>query len=136
MATSALARDTRASLSHALSDSGFPVQSISPERADDGRSADLIISGQIAAAPGRDRATVQFEERATHTTVYSHQFEADRRERAILPERIGAQVAAALSWTGALMALDRRHPSNPATRASLVEADDIDRGRRRSDARL
>lgn len=119
-ATSALARDTRASLSHALSDSGFPVQSLSPEPADERSTADLIISGEIAAGPDRDRATVQIEERATHTTVYSHQFEADRRERAIFPERIGAQVAAALSWTGALMALDRRHPSSPATRASLL----------------
>ena len=111
-----LAQATRSALSHSLSEGGFPVRlSGVPEK------AQLIVSGDVAELGDAVRATVRVELPSSRTILYSQQFEASGADASNLPERIGAQVGAALSWTGALMALDRRHPTDPAITAQLLK---------------
>jgi tetratricopeptide (TPR) repeat protein len=62
------------------------------------------------------------EETEHHVVVYSHQFEAGRDKAWELPEQVGAQVASQLSWTAPLLALERRHPSDPAIVAALLQS--------------
>ena len=114
-AVSQLAAATRAALSHSLSEGGFPVR-----LAKDVGTADLIISGDFRQLGDKVRATIQVELPSPRTIIYSQQFDASGPDAQILPERIGAQLGASLSWTGALMALDRRHPTDPAITAQLL----------------
>lgn len=116
-----LAAETRNALAHTLSEGGFPVRLSGNASQADRRTADLIISGEILRSGDLVRATIRIEQPAPRVIVFSHQFEANGADQQILPERIGAQVGAALSWTGALMALDRRHPSDPALTADLLK---------------
>lgn len=111
-ATRELATATRDSLGHTLAESGFPVKLVQAASVGAG-APDLIISGDIR--DGRSSATATIRVEAKHrAVVYSRQFQASGKDLKLLPERIGAQVAAVLAWTGALMVLDHRHPSNPA----------------------
>lgn len=119
-ATRELALATRDSLSHTLSEGGFPVSLVAEVRGNGRPAADLLVSGNVQRHGGSAQATIRIEEAAQRVIIYSHQFEAVGDDVKLLPERIGAQVAAALSWTGPLMALDRRNPSNPATTAELL----------------
>ena len=99
---SALARDTRA-LALPRSVGQRVSGAIAFARAaDDRRSADLIISGRESRqspgsrpGDGADRGA-----RNPHDHLLAPIRGRSDAERAILPERIGAQVAAALSWTG------------------------------------
>jgi DNA-binding winged helix-turn-helix (wHTH) protein/tetratricopeptide (TPR) repeat protein len=111
-----LAAATRTALAHSLSEGGFPVR-----LATGSEGADLIISGDVRRMADRVRATVRVELTEPRAIIYSQQFDAAGTDEAVLPERIGAQVGAILSWTGALMALDRRHPTDPAISAQLLK---------------
>jgi hypothetical protein len=62
------------------------------------------------------------EETAHNVVVFSHQFDAPRAQAWDLPERVGAQVASQLSWTAPLIAMDRRHPSDPAVLKALLQS--------------
>jgi DNA-binding winged helix-turn-helix (wHTH) protein/tetratricopeptide (TPR) repeat protein len=111
-----LAAATRTALAHSLSEGGFPVR-----LAKGADGADLIISGDVRRMANRVRATVRVELSDPYAIIYSQQFDATGTDEPVLPERIGAQVGAILSWTGALMALDRRHPTDPAITAQLLK---------------
>jgi hypothetical protein len=68
-------------------------------------------------------ATVRMEDSKHNVIVFSRRYTNPANDARWLPERIGAQVAGELSWTGALMILDRRHPSDPVVVAELLRSD-------------
>lgn len=115
-----LAVATRDSLSHTLSEGNFAVKLVDRHSGAD-RSIDLLVSGSVARDRNSARATIRVEEVARRVLVYSKQFEASGDDIGILPERIGAQVAAMLSWTGGLMVLDRREPLEPQIASALMK---------------
>jgi tetratricopeptide (TPR) repeat protein len=53
--------------------------------------------------------------------IFSAHIEASGADVANFPERVGAQVAAQLSWTAPLLAIDQRHPSDPAITSALLK---------------
>lgn len=111
-----LAAETQTALSHSLSEGGFPIRFVGEPGNDS-----LILSGDVRQSARQVRATIRVELPSPRTIIYSQQFDASGEATQLLPERIGAQVGAALSWTGALMALDRRHPTDPAITAQLLK---------------
>lgn len=119
-ATRELALATRDSLTQTLSDGGFPVSLIADAQDSKRPAAGLLLSGSVQRDGASAKATIRIEEIATQVIVYSHQFEAVGEDVKLLPERIGAQVAAALSWAGPLMAIDRRQHSDPAITSELL----------------
>lgn len=112
-----LARTARVSLSHMLSEGGFPVRLAN---ADD-RNADFVITGDIQHSSGTIEATIRMEQSRDHVVIFTHRFEAPEKDGSTLPDQIGASVAANLSWTAALMILDRRHPSDPQITSELLK---------------
>ena len=119
-ATRELALATRDSLSQTLSDGGFPVSLVADAHSGGGPATGLLLSGSVQRDGESAKATIRIEETAQRVIVYSHQFEAGGDDVKLLPERIGAQVAAALSWAGPLMAIDRRQHSDPAITSELL----------------
>lgn len=119
-ATRELAVATADSLSRTLSEGNFAVKLVDRQPNAD-RSIDLLVSGNVFRDGNSARATIRVEEVARRVLVYSKQFEATGDEIGILPERIGAQVAAMLSWTGGLMVLDRREPLEPQIASALMK---------------
>jgi hypothetical protein len=115
-----LALAARASLSNAMADSGYPVALI--EQRDAKRAPDLLVSGEVRRTNSSIQVFVQVEDTRHGVIVLSHLFEVDERSARGLPDQIGALVATNLSWAAALMALDRRHPSDPAIVAQLLNA--------------
>lgn len=116
-----LASQTRDSIAHTLSQSGMPVRSLNSLPQEGDRPAgDFLISGELSRKLDKVVATIRLDEVAHGVTVYSQQFEAGREDVGDLPERIGAQIAASLTWAAVLMVLDRRHPSDPAILTELL----------------
>jgi DNA-binding winged helix-turn-helix (wHTH) protein len=102
---------TRNSLARTLVESGFPVRLVETGSAEP-QATDLELVGDVR----RDDATrinIRIVRRAKQLLVYSQDFKATGPDVDSLPESVGAQVAAALSWTGPLMVLDDGHASNP-----------------------
>ena len=62
------------------------------------------------------------EETEHHVIVFSHQFETARADVGDFAEMIGAQVASQLSWTAPIIAMERRHPSDPAIISALLQS--------------
>ena len=116
-AAAEVGRAVRVSLSHMLSEAGFPVQLA--EGYDD--RADYVITGDIDHSPRGFEATVRMEQTLHHTVIFTHRFEAAEQDSSSLPDQIGASVAANLSWTAALMILDRRHPTDPQITSELLK---------------
>jgi TolB-like protein len=123
-----LASAAHDAVAHTLSQGAFAISAIDVPAPGGAPSADFLISGKVTSAPDRFVATVRMEETAHHFVVFSHQFEAKRNEVGDFPERIGAQVASQLSWTAPLLALERRHPSEPAIVAALLQSDTSGQG--------
>ena len=117
-----LAAAARDSVAHTLSQGAFAVSTIDAVPKGGKAPADFVISGQTSSTPDRIVTTVRMEETAHHVVVFSHQFEASRDKAWDLPEQLGAQVASQLSWTAPLIALERRHPSDPAIVAALLQS--------------
>jgi len=117
-----LASATRESVAHTLSQGAFSIRAIDTLPQNGRRAADFLISGQVTTTPDKVVTTVRMEETEHRVVVFSHQFEAGRDTAWDLPERIGAQVASQLSWTAPLIALERRHPSDPAIVAALLQS--------------
>lgn len=108
-------------VAHTLSQGAFTVSAIDAVPPGGGAPADFLISGQSSSTPDKVVTSVRMEETAHHVVVFSHQFESSRTEAPNLPEQIGAQVAAQLSWTAPLLAIERRYPSDPAITAALLQ---------------
>ena len=115
-----LAVAARDSLSHTLSEGNFAVRFVDrPSDAD--QSLQLLLSGNVVHDGNSARATIRVEESARRLLIYSKQFQASGDEIRIMPERIGVQVAAMLSWTGGLMVLDKREPLEPQISSALMK---------------
>jgi DNA-binding winged helix-turn-helix (wHTH) protein/tetratricopeptide (TPR) repeat protein len=114
------ASEIRASLRYALAEGGYPVALVE----DRGASVrpDLLVSGNLQRSGSSIQAIVEVEETAHGVIVYSHRFEADARSVGTLPDQIGASVATNLSRAATLMRLERRHPSDPAIAAQLLNS--------------
>jgi tetratricopeptide (TPR) repeat protein len=116
-----LAAATYASLSSALTHGGYPVAVVEGGA----KHPDLLVSGEVHRLGSSAEAYVQVEDTRHHVVVYNQRFEADEKSAAALPDRIGASVAANLSSATTLLKLDRRHPSDPAVTAALLNAASI-----------
>lgn len=117
-----LAAAAHDSVAHTLSQGAFAVRPIDDAPQAKTPPGDFLISGQVTSAPDKFIATVRMEETQHHVIVFSHQFEAAREASGDFPEQVGAQVAAQLSWTAPLIAMERRHPSDPAIIAGLLQS--------------
>jgi DNA-binding winged helix-turn-helix (wHTH) protein/tetratricopeptide (TPR) repeat protein len=116
-AAAEVARATRVSLLRMLSEGGFPVRLA--EQASSG--SDYLISGDVKHQLGEIEATVRMEDLRHHIVIFTHQFEAPDKQAGGLPDQIGASLSANLSWTAALMILDRRHPTDPRIMGELLK---------------
>ena len=115
-----LALAAREALAHTLSEGQFTLKLV--DTAQKGRAAaDFVISGQLSANADKAVAVVRMEDTVRHAVVFTDQFEANDQELGDLPERMGAQVAAQLSWTAPMIVIDLRHPSDPAVTAQILE---------------
>jgi DNA-binding winged helix-turn-helix (wHTH) protein len=115
-----LAAATREAVASSLSQGAFAV------RTDAGPGslrppADFLISADLTMTPDKAVESVRMEEEQQHVVVFAHQFEASRDKAWNLPEQVGAEVASQLSWTAPLVALERRHPSDPAVTRQLFQ---------------
>lgn len=117
-----LASATRETVAHTLSKGAFAVRTIDALPQNGRPPADFLISGQVTTTPDKIVTTVRMEETEHRVVVFSHQFEAGRDKAWDLPEQVGAQIASQLSWTAPLIALERRHPSDPAIVAALLQS--------------
>jgi tetratricopeptide (TPR) repeat protein len=104
-----------------LSQGAFAVSVLDSVPAGGSPRADFIISGHLSSSSEGITATVRMDETAHHFVVFSHQFEANSKETSGFPERVGAQVAAQLSWTAPALVVERRHPSDPAVTAAVLQ---------------
>ena len=115
-AATELARSARTSLSHMLSEAGFPVRLVDEYD----KRPDFVISGDVERVSDGVAATVRMEQTRDHVVVFTHRFESSLNDASNLPDQIGASIATNLSWTAPLMALDRRHPASPEIRSELL----------------
>ncbi|HXG81004.1 MAG TPA: winged helix-turn-helix domain-containing protein [Sphingomicrobium sp.] len=112
-----VARGARVSLLRMLAEGGFPVrlaEQASPR-------SDYHISGDVKRASGNIEATVRMEEMRHHIVIFTHRFDAPETDAGNLPDQIGASLSANLSWTAALMILDKRNPTDPRIMAELLK---------------
>lgn len=116
-----LASATRDSLSNKLSQSGIPVRLLASAPQDPRSAGDYIVSGDLSRDGGKVEVTLHLDEVTRGVTMSSYQFEAAGEDVRNLPERIGVQMAANLSWSAPLMILDKRHPADPALIAKLMQ---------------
>lgn len=117
-----LAAASRDAVAHTLSQSAFAVRTINAVPQGDSAPAEFLISGQVTSTPDKIVANVRMEETDHHLVVFSHQFEVSAEKAWELPERVGAQVASQLSWTAPIIAMERRHPSDPAVVRLLLQS--------------
>jgi DNA-binding winged helix-turn-helix (wHTH) protein/TolB-like protein len=118
-----IATATRASVSNAMAESGYPATLMEQRSA--ARRPDLIISGELQRAGPSVRAVVQVEETRHGVIVYSQKFDANEESATTLADQIGASIAVNLSRAAILMKLDRSHPSDPAITAQLLNAEAV-----------
>lgn len=112
------AAQVRGSISEALNNGGFPVTVIDPSAV---RKPDLLVSGSIGRTVDKIELVLEAEETRRGVILFSQHFEADANRSTDLAEQGGAFVASKLAWIGDMMALDRRHPSDPAVTDKLLE---------------
>jgi hypothetical protein len=116
-----LALATREALAHTLSEGQFALRLIDAAPQAGQPAADFVITGQVVANADKASATLRMEDTARHVVVFTNQFDTIRSEAAALPERIGAQVAAQLSWTAPMIVIELRHPSDPALMSQIFQ---------------
>jgi hypothetical protein len=116
-----LGSQARDSLAHIFSQSGLPLRPMGSAPQDGRSGVDFWISGDLSRNGDKIVATVRLDEAAHRVTVFSHRLEASGEDARNLPERIGAQMAGSLTWSGPLMMLDRRRPIDPTLLADLLQ---------------
>ena len=117
-----LASDTHDAVAHTLSQGAFELKLFDSIENGHAPPADFIISGHLSSEPGKVLATIRMDETAHNSVVFSNQFDSALDKAAGFAERVGGQVAAQLSWTAPLIAIDRKHPSDPAITAALLQS--------------
>jgi len=115
-----LARETRNALAHMLSDSGVPVRKVTSQR-DPQKGVDFVLYGDVRRLPGTIEVTLRLEQARDRSLLLSKQFTAPVASAESLPERVGASFASSLTWPGALMVLDRRHPPSREITSALLK---------------
>ena len=115
-----LASQARDSLADTFSQSGLPLRVLNSAPQGNSMPADFLLSGDLGRNGDKIVATLRLEEAAHGVTVFTHQVEAGKDDARNLPERIGAQLAAALTGADTLLTLDRRHPLDPSIMADLL----------------
>ncbi len=115
-----LASATRDAVAHTMSQGAFALSVLDAAPALGRAPADFLLTGHIRTTADKVIATVRIEETAHHYILLSHQWEESRDKAAELPDRIGVQVASQVSWTAPLIAIERRHPSDPAIAAAIL----------------
>jgi TolB-like protein len=114
-----LAQQARDAVAHDFADTGVPLKLLDSAPPAGGRQpADYFISAEVGDAPDKLIATVRMTDARQRVTVWSHQVEADRKHAADLPDRVGAQVAGSLGWSGMNKPL---HPDDPDLTAKLLQ---------------
>jgi DNA-binding winged helix-turn-helix (wHTH) protein len=116
-----LAAEAQDSVVRILTESGLSVQLAISGRSAERDAADLVVSGELSADARGATATVRLEDPGRHAILLLHRLNASAATASDLPDRIGANVASALSWTGPLILLDEQHPSDPAFVAQLLD---------------
>lgn len=116
-----LAAATHDALAQTLSQGAFAVSVLDSVPKANAAPPDYTISGEVSGAGDKVTASIRMDETAHHYVVFSHQFEAALKDAAGLPERVGAQVAAQVSWTAPALIVERRYPSDPAVAAALLQ---------------
>lgn len=109
------------SISHMLSESGFPIVLADSDKGAAAKS-DFIMSGNVRRSGDSIVATVQMNGVRDGTMAFSHDFHSAAGQSVNLPDQIGALLAAELAWTGAEMVLDRRRPLDPQIASELMKA--------------
>jgi len=115
-----LAADAHDSVVRMLTESGLTVEVPSVGRSPD-TDPDLVVSAVLSAEARGAVATVRLEDPRRHAILLLHRLDAATGNAEDLPERVGANLASALSWTGPLILLDQQHPSDPAFVAQLLD---------------
>ena len=110
------------SIVHTLSQGAFAVTTSDTAAKADRPASDYLMSGAVSSTADKLVVNVRMEDTARHVVVFSRQFEAERAKAGDFAQLIGVQVASQLSWTAPLLALERRHPSDPAIVAALLQA--------------
>ncbi|MEA3080871.1 MAG: hypothetical protein QOD54_539 [Sphingomonadales bacterium] len=103
-----------------LTETGVSVSRLERDRTT-GARADFVLSGSITGSGNRSAATVTLDDPLRHAVVLSRQISAEPNDPDALPDQVGAQLSAALSWVAPLLRLDREHPSDPAVIANLLD---------------
>lgn len=115
-----LASAVHDAVAHTLSQGAFSLKLIDSMPPDGPGPADFVISGQLTSDPKGFLASIRMDETAHRSVVFSTQFNSSRDEVEGFAERVGAQLASQLSWTAPLIAIEKRHPSDPAVVAALL----------------
>lgn len=124
-ALASIASQARDATAHMLSDSGVAVRLVDSDRSMDPESVDFFLIGEIGGDPAKLVATVRLEDARQRFTVWSRRFEADGKQAADLPDRIGAQVAGSLAWGGAVRMLKESEAFDPHLTADLLRQVDL-----------
>ena len=114
-----LASDVQDSVVRMLTQSGLSVRSGGANgQSRDG--ADMVVSGVVSTSAQGDSASIRIEDVHRNAVVLSRRIDADAAHAADLPDRVGANISAVLSWTGPLILMDGQHPSDPAFIAEML----------------
>jgi hypothetical protein len=115
-----LASDAHDSVVRMLTESGLSVTT------SNNASADLVVSGSVSSNPQSASAVVRVEDLPRKAMIFTRRLQSDRAHAGDLPDRVGANLAASLSWTGQLIRLDERHPADPVFLVQLLEQVSVD----------
>ena len=111
-----LTAEIRATMIHALMDSGFVVE----DGQVSGTPADYVIRSEISGGNGRIRASVQMQDVRHGMLILSRQFDRPQARAGAIAEEIAASVAANISGIAAPMSLERRQPVSPAILSNFL----------------
>jgi DNA-binding winged helix-turn-helix (wHTH) protein len=115
-----LASDAQDSVVRMLTESGISVEVAKSRAQSANPDADLLVTGSVDAAPNGAAATISIEDVRRHAIILSRRLESDKLHTGDLPDRIGANIAAALSWNGPLILRDNLNPSDAAFLSHLL----------------
>jgi len=115
----------RASLIHALMDSGFAVDAVGRARPPSA-NVDFEITGQLSEGDGRIHASIQMEDARRGMLILSREFDRPVARSGAIAEEIAANIAANVAGIASPMSLSRRQPVNSVTLTNLLNLEYLD----------